>query len=130
MTQDTNMGSRVCNNDICCDFYYSFKVTRTIKPSYHYAFAVYHGNRTFDGFADGGVLACAVVACHTKDNSTSCGERNANLEIAHEWYRLEVTGSFPHGDDFLYMPTSLDTHIMPFSVSEFNYDQVIVRWGK
>jgi hypothetical protein len=129
MTPDTSIGSKLCNNDICCDFHYSFRVNRT-KPSYYYALAVYHGNRTFDGFADGGVLACAVLACHTKENSTSCGERNDNLEFAHEWFKLEISGSFPHGEDFLYMPTSLDTSIMPFSVREFEYVQRTVKWSK
>lgn len=130
MTPDTSMGTKLCHEDTCCDFHYSFKVAQTIKPRYYYALAVYHGNRTFDGFADGGIFACAVLACQTKDNATSCGARNETLEIVHEWHKLEVTGTFPHGDQFLYMPTTLDTSIMPYSVSEFEYIQRTVHWSK
>lgn len=127
MTPNTAIGTKHCHGDLCCNFVYSFRVPQTNNPRYYYALAVYHGNRTFDGFADGGVIACAVLACHTKDNATSCGERKANFEFAHSWYRLEVTGTFSYGDQFLYMPTTLDTSIMPFSVNDFEYVQQTIR---
>ena len=83
---------------------------------------VYHGNRTFDGYADGGVIACAVIACHSSDMAT-CGTRNETLEFVHEWYKLEITGTFPYGEQFFYLPTTLDESVMPFRVEEFQYAQ-------
>lgn len=122
MTPDTSIQSTVCHSDLCCDFYYSYKYVSTDKPYYKYALAVYHGNRTFDGFADGGVAACAVLACTTRDVAT-CGIRNETLEFAYEWYGLEVKGRFPFGDEFFFLPTSLDESIMPFGVAEFDYQR-------
>lgn len=46
-----------CHDEFCCNL----NSTVSLKPSYRYAAAVYHGNQTFDGFADGGVIACAVL---------------------------------------------------------------------
>lgn len=87
--------------------------------------AVYHGNRTFDGFADGGVVACAVLACQTNDVAT-CGVRNETLDFIHQWYKLEISGVFPHGDQFAYFPTTLDLAIMPLDVNEYSYVQTAV----
>jgi pantetheine hydrolase len=91
-----------------------------VQFRYHYALAVYHGNRTFDGFATGGVVACAVLACTNLDVAT-CGVRDETLGFAHQWRDLEVTGEFPYGDDFFYLPSTLDESVMPFGVNEFNY---------
>lgn len=117
--------SHLCHEDVCCDFTYGFYQTSSQEPSYHYAAAVYHGNRTFDGFADGGVVACAILACQTDDIAT-CGVRNESLTFRHQWHTLEITGSFPNGQQFFYLPTSLDTSIMPFTVDEFYYEQKVV----
>lgn len=111
-----------CHGNFCCSFKYGFYTTSSEEPSYHFAAAVYHGNRTFDGFADGGVLACAVLACQTSDIAT-CGVRNESLSFTHQWHTLEINGSFPSGDQFFYLPTSVDTSIMPFAVNEFDYEQ-------
>lgn len=126
MTPDSGMLDKICHNGLCCDFYYSYKYIATENPYYKYALAVYHGNRTFDGFADGGVTACAVLACQTRDIAT-CGIRNETLEFAYEWYHLEVKGSFPAGEDFFFLPTNLDESVMPFPVREFDYERRFIN---
>lgn len=125
LTPDSSLSSTHCHGEFCCDFKYSYTSKETDQPRYHFALAVYHGNRTFDGFADGGVVACAVLACQTEDVST-CGVRNETLEFVQEWYRLEITGSFPHDNNFVYMPTTLDPSIIPFGVDEYNFEQKMV----
>lgn len=129
MTPDTGMRSKECYGEFCCDFEYSFKALTTDKPRYHFALAVYHGNRTFDGFADGGVYACAVLACQTREVAT-CGVRNETLEFNYEWYKLVINGVFPYGDQFIYFPTTLDTSIMPFEVNEYSFLERVVIWEK
>lgn len=125
MTPDTSMTSKVCHGEFCCDFKYSFNVPPEGKPTdyYRFALAAYHGNRTFDGFADGGVVACAVLACPTNNVST-CGVRNETVPFVHQWYKLEITGSFPNSEQFIYFPTTLDLSIIPFNVNEYHFDQV------
>lgn len=113
----------VCYDDVCCTFKLAYSMEPTEKPYYRYAAAVYHGNRTFDGFADGGVFACAVLACQNYDIKT-CGVRDESLEFVYEWRSLEITGTFPQGNQYFYLPTSLDTSVMPFGVGEFQYEEI------
>lgn len=94
----------------------------TSKPHYRPGFAVYHGKRTFSGLADGGVVVCAVIACQSDDVAT-CGVRNETLEFVHHWHKLEIVGKFPYGDQYNYMPNTLDSSIMPFGVNEITFEQ-------
>lgn len=121
MTPGASMESEECYGDFCCNFKYSFNTRESTEPHYSFAMAVYHGNRTFDGFADGGVVACAVLACQSRDIAT-CGVRNESLAFIHQWYELKITGTFPYGDQFFYLPTTLDSSVMPFRVEEFDYE--------
>lgn len=52
----TSITSNLCHGELCCSFTYSVNVEATTTQAYVYGMAVYHGNRTFDGFADGGVV--------------------------------------------------------------------------
>ncbi len=124
----TNSSNTVeqCHGDICCTLNYKIETIITNKPYYRYAFAVYHGKRTFSGLADGGIVACAVIACQSNDVAT-CGIRNDSLELAHYWHKLEIFGTFPNGDQFNYMPNTLDSSIMPFEVNEMVFEQTQVE---
>lgn len=128
MTPDTAISSKECHGDVCCTYEYSFTVPTENKPTdyYRFALATYHGNRTFDGFADGGVVACAVLACQSRNVST-CGVRNESLPFIHKWYKLEIKGTFPNSEQFVYFPTTLEPSIMPFEVNEYNFAQRTVE---
>lgn len=115
-----------CHGDFCCTFNYNIETIATNKPHYRHALAVYHGKRTFSGLADGGVVACAVIACQSDDVST-CGVRNETLEFVHYWHKLEIFGMFPYGDQYNYMPNTLDSSIMPFGVNEILFEQKTVE---
>lgn len=111
-----------CHNDFCCDFNLTYRTQKIHENHYEYAIAVYHGNRTFDGFADGGVVACTIIACQNRNIST-CGVRNEELENNFYWQKIEIKGRFPNKDgQFLYLPTSLDTSILPLQPTEFTYE--------
>lgn len=130
MSAENSIESTLCSNSVCCTFRYSYTILRTDIPYYRYALAAYHGSRTFDGFADGGVVACAVLACQSNDVAT-CGIRDENLEFVHQWHSLHITASVPFGDQFFYLPTTLDESIMPFRVDEFAYkESTIGRYEK
>lgn len=121
--------TELCFGKLCCKFKYSVSFDDSITNYYRYAMAVYHGNRTFDGFADGGVVACAVITC-ANSSISSCGRRDETLGFAHQWNSLEISGEFPGGDQFFYLPTSLDESVMPFGVDEFEYKQAPVVISK
>lgn len=86
---------------------------------------MFHGNRTFGGFADGNTLSCSILAC-TNHSLESCGTRfdaqtnNSNLI---NFTKIKISGYFPYDDDFFILPTALDTSIMPLKLSEFAYDE-------
>jgi predicted amidohydrolase len=111
---------RNCLNGLCCDFDVEYEVKNANIAHYQYATAFYHGNRTFDGFADGNVVACAILACHNT-NISSCGVRNEELETVHVWKSIEIKGDLPNTENFFYMPTSLDTSILPLEPEHFTY---------
>lgn len=65
----------LCHEGLCCTF--DVRVTWSNQPNrnfYHYRMAVYQGTRTFDGFADGEVIVCGIIAC-MNETLASCGER-------------------------------------------------------
>ncbi len=64
-----------------------------------------------------GITVCAVIACQTYDIAT-CGVRNESLSFDREWHTLEITSNFPADANSLYFPTTLDSSIMPFKLSE------------
>lgn len=115
-----------CHGDFCCTFNYNVETIQTNKPHYHQAFAVYHGKRTFSGLADGGVVVCAVIACQSNEVAT-CGVRNETLEFVHHWHKLEIFGTFPYGDQYNYMPNTLDSSIMPLGVNEIIFERKIIE---
>lgn len=124
-TPTTPATSTLCHNGHCCTFNYSFTTTGNQTTSYRYAAAVFHGKRTYDSEnVIAGVFVCAVLACQTTDVAT-CGLRNEALNFNHQWHNMEITGTFPSGDQFLYLPSTLDTSIMPFHVNEFDYEQMV-----
>jgi Vanin C-terminal domain len=92
-------------------------------PHYEYAVGFFHGKRTFDGFADGGIIACAIIACQSRNIST-CGVRDEDLGTFHIFDEIEIRGDFPYLDgQYFYLPTSLDTSILPLSPDKFRWNQ-------
>lgn len=121
-----NYTTTSCHNEQCCDFKLRYRLGVKHGNSYEYATAVYHGNRTFDGFADGGIISCSIIACQTRNIST-CGVRNETLENNFEWLEIDISGNFPNEDgQYFYLPTSLDTSILPLGPSEFDYSASVV----
>lgn len=91
------------------------------KP-YEFRVAAYDGNRTFDGFADGGVATCAIFAC-LNGTLSSCGIRDASYQSNIDWHSIAIVATMPNDDNggYFYMPTTLDSSIMPLSTQDFIY---------
>ncbi|CAO1440239.1 unnamed protein product [Diamesa serratosioi] len=113
----------ICNDGLCCDFDISYQYSinaRNPDLYYRYRLAVYNNNRTFDGFADGGVVACAIFACSTDDIS-SCAVRKDETENTIIFTSIHITGTFPYDNQYFIIPSTLDTSIMPLSPHQFTY---------
>ncbi|CRK88417.1 CLUMA_CG002189, isoform A [Clunio marinus] len=120
----TTIERRRCLNENCLNVTIVYRYENILNaPSYEYALAFYHGKRTFDGFADGGVVAFVILACPTKEIAT-CGVRNETLEMHHVWDKIEFSGTLPYDDgQYFYLPTTLDTSIMPLNPNTFEYNE-------
>lgn len=86
---------------------------------------MYHGNRTFDGFADGLVYSCAILACKNESLS-SCGVRFEDTSVVEnsiEFEKIKISGLFKDSDQFFTIPSSVDTNIIPLHPTDFIYDE-------
>ncbi|KAG5670804.1 hypothetical protein PVAND_001042 [Polypedilum vanderplanki] len=117
-----------CESEICCKIKVNFTILNSEEvPHYQYAMAFFHGNRTFQGFADANITACALIACPSR-NTSSCGSRNEELENFHTWTSIEVEIETPKKDgNIFYMPTSLDSSIMPLQPGDFDYEEIDLK---
>ncbi|KAJ6649866.1 Vanin-like protein 2 [Pseudolycoriella hygida] len=111
----------LCHDGICCTFDYGFYKVNSLPTSHTFAATVFHGKRIWDG-SGYGVTVCAVVACLTNDTET-CAVRMDSMTFDHRWHSLKISGQFPSGEQYFYLPNTLDSSINPFMVREFVYDE-------
>lgn len=113
------------SHNLCCDFEIStaWRSVPQNSVSYKYKAAVFMGNRTFDGVADGNMTACAILAC--KDSSiASCGIRylanETTVESEFTFEKIVIKGNFPKVNVFT-LPNSLNFNVSPYPTSDFTY---------
>lgn len=79
-TKTNEVNEEVCNGNapkVCCHFNIKLKYEETFseyKNVYTYHLAAFSGVRSFGGVRDGGIEACAVLAC-LNESVHSCGKR-------------------------------------------------------
>lgn len=79
-TKTNEVNEEVCNGNapkLCCHFNIKLKHEETFsenKSVYTYQLAAFSGVRSFGGVRDGGIEACAVLAC-LNESVQSCGKR-------------------------------------------------------
>ncbi|KAJ6635892.1 Vanin-like protein 1 [Pseudolycoriella hygida] len=126
---------RLCNNErgdeLCCDFEIE-AVQQSVSEnavSYVYKAAVFNGNRTFDGVADGNMTTCAILACKN-DTIASCGIRfftnettNGQVESKISFEKIVIHGIFPKERVFT-LPNSLNFNLDPYPTTDFTYKEL------
>lgn len=117
----------ICHEKFCCTFNLGIEVISpesSNSPFYIYRMAAYNGLRTFDGFADGAVKVCAIMAC-VDDSLKSCGERHTvPVHDKLKFNSIKLKVSYGRDDNVLFMPSTLDTSIMPFESKDYEYDEI------
>ncbi|XP_063710145.1 vanin-like protein 1 [Culicoides brevitarsis] len=126
-TANISLVTDICHNTFCCNFDFNGTVAQTTpgSVSYSYRYAAYSGWRTFDGFADGAVKLCAVIAC-LDESVASCGKTfgaGEKIEDKLEFTYIKVDTVFK-GSEIHMMPNTLDTTMLPLNPREFNYTEV------
>ncbi|XP_058463790.1 vanin-like protein 1 [Malaya genurostris] len=127
LESSNNYTLTLCQTSLCCNFTLNYTVNLPVSNQqfYRYRLAVNNGARTFDGFADGFITACAIFAC-TGDNLETCGARfeNSNTTVnAIQFNSIDLHGVFPGDDEVFLMPNSVDMSILPLEVDEFQYSE-------
>lgn len=115
----------ICHNEFCCKFDLNLHIisSSSDSPFYIYRMAAYNGLRTFDGFADGAVKVCAVMAC-VDDSLKSCGERHqVPVHDKLKFNSIKLKAVYGTDDNILFMPSTLDTSIMPFESKDYRYKE-------
>lgn len=80
----SEVNQEVCNGKnpkICCQFNIKLKSEKSYPENYNvytYHLAAFSGVRSFGGVRDGGIEACAVLAC-LNETVQSCGKRCSNV---------------------------------------------------
>uniref|UniRef100_A0A8D8FJ40 Vanin-like protein 1 n=1 Tax=Culex pipiens TaxID=7175 RepID=A0A8D8FJ40_CULPI len=125
----------LCQNRLCCNFTIDYDLAGpvTTQPFYRYKMAILDGKRTFDGFADGYITACAIFACTgtTLDTCATRFEHSANTVPMFVFNSIELTGTFPGGEEVFLLPNSVDTSILPLEVDEIEYsEEIVTKDGK
>lgn len=101
-------------NNITCEFFINY--TSVADTENCYKLTAFSGVRSYGGIVDGGEVHCAIVPEIEKDELFEpC------VEFHEVHIKLSVHGS---PDDYLVMPTSLDTSIHPLGTQQyiFEYD--------
>lgn len=96
------------------------------QAAYRYRVAAFNGRRTFDGFANGDVKLCAVIAC-TDSTVASCGKRfnsSAILVNGVQFSRIVVKVQIRGETTRLIVPNTLDTSLLPLNPSEITFNEV------
>ncbi|XP_063699008.1 vanin-like protein 1 [Culicoides brevitarsis] len=121
----TNQNHEICSEKFCCKFDLDTEILETSpdSPFYIYRIAAYDGIRTFDGFADGAVKVCGVIAC-TDDSLKSCGTRHqVPVHDKLKFNSIKIRTSYKKDDNILFMPSTLDAAIMPFESKDYGYEE-------
>ncbi|RZC39270.1 CN hydrolase domain containing protein, partial [Asbolus verrucosus] len=135
-TSRQNFTGQVCynsseENQICCDF--TTKITTTPsdikKNSYTYHLVAYSGVRSFDGFYNGGVEVCGIIACLNASLS-SCGQRFPNYDDI-EWPitfdQITIKAAFENDENKAQYPNSLLSSIQPIIENQMVWDAKEVK---
>uniref|UniRef100_U5ETE5 Putative biotinidase and vanin n=1 Tax=Corethrella appendiculata TaxID=1370023 RepID=U5ETE5_9DIPT len=127
VNNQTKLNETLCHDELCCNFQidYEFKTLQFEEIAYNYRIAVYKGLRTFDGYANGTIITCGVIAC-TNDTLMSCGRRifdeidkiPSNSRIFNS---IKINGNFEYDEKKFILPNSVDSSILPLRVDEFEY---------
>ncbi|XP_035903182.1 vanin-like protein 1 isoform X1 [Anopheles stephensi] len=129
MTSNAQLEESVCYETHCCNFTLNYSVKSNLQNTqyYRYKLAAYDADRTFDGFADGQITTCAIFAC-SSTNYSDCSRRfeanQAYDDQAVTFNSITIVAKFADNSDTFVLPNNVDTSIVPFDVSDTEYNVV------
>jgi len=112
--------------ELCCDFDIdvSLKSVATNTVPYTYYAAIFNGIRSFDGFAEGHIETCAVIACQN-DSISTCGimyKSSDRFESNVVFEKIVIKATFPV-TNFNTLPTTLNFNVSPYPTSDYSFQE-------
>ena len=101
--------------NISCQFNINFTKLEAFDVKHCYSLTVFSGIRSFAGIVDAGEVYCAIVPEIKKDEV---------FKPCMEFHDIEIKMTLlDNHEDYLIMPTSLDTSILPLGTNQYNFKQ-------
>lgn len=112
---------------VTCDFALNYTKLEMSDESvgYDYRLAVFSGTRSYANIVNAGEIHCAIIQCIDGNDEKTCGQRvsnSENLVPSVKFNSIEIKVSVDDDDEnYLLMPTSLDTSIRPLSTEKYEF---------
>jgi pantetheine hydrolase len=109
--------------DVTCEFSLNYTKLEVSNGTvgFGYRLVAFKGHRKFGGIASGGEVYCAIV---DEDDENTCMRKVHKSESSVEFHSIDIKLTIDDEDfeNFLVMPTTLDTSILPLSTASYVYD--------
>lgn len=130
-TSSLHESSKIQLEDASCEF--SLNFTRLEIPEgsvgYGYRLVAFSGTRSYFGIINAGEIHCAIVSCLDENDEKSCGKRfknSENLIASVIFHAINIKLSInAEAEDYLVMPTSLNTSIVPLTADQYHFESHI-----
>lgn len=127
LKQTPKVQENLCYEELCCEFeiQVSHRAVSGERRSYQHFVVAFDGVRSYDGFATGGTIACALITC-LNETLASCGLRfDAEDEIEQDltFEAIRISGRFRSTDDVLLLPNTVDNKLMPLPHNSYKFEE-------
>jgi pantetheine hydrolase len=123
-------------NQAECEFHLNYTEHDIYDDEKHFGFrlAAYSGTRSYEGIINAGELHCAIVSCSDPSDEDTCGQKvTSERSTPSVTFHQIVIKLNLHDDEeknYLIMPTSLDTSILPLSSHLYQFKHMHVSGGQ
>lgn len=110
--------------DVTCEFSLNYTKLEVSNSTVEHRLVAFTGQRSYAGIVNAGEVYCAIVLCVDENDKTPCDEKVCKRESSVEFHSIDIKLTIDNKDfgNFLVMPTTLDTSILPLSTASYVYD--------
>jgi pantetheine hydrolase len=108
-----------------CKFNLSYSSQEAVKNAgaFGYRLAAFSGTKDYSGVINAGEIYCAVIPCADSHDEETCGRINSDSLPSITFHRIDITLELhDEAKNYLIMPTSLDTSILPLSTDLYEFE--------
>lgn len=112
--------------DVTCEFSINYTKPEGENKA-GFRLATFSGQRDYAGLVNAGEIYCAILACADESDEETCGDKFDETESLAEFHLISIklTIDNDNTDDYLMMPTTLDTSILPLKTENYKFEHKI-----